>query len=308
MGQTESTMRVPALAIGLVGALVLLSVEGVPLRGEDGVELVELVDAAANLGKKDATLQVLKKIASKKKAVANKLTAIAVHLRAKVNGHGKDVHLEALKKVAAHKSKVAVKLAKVAAVARAKANGMLNYADTLQSFSDKYCSTYKKKVGDGAIFCKMLVSLQDKWADAQELGETKNYMELLGTVTGHYCADKTDKSKTRCKIFKLMTSAVPTQMRWSPERKKYLKMTKDVSHHYCKKHGEKDIFCPLTKALAVHYHDAVNESEGKMYTGYLDKLSGHFCQKKVSEFHDDRCFIFPLLKKALPQMPTPPGR
>merc|ERR1740130_1880691 len=101
-------MKCPTLFIGLVGALVLLSVEGVPLRGEhSGVEPVELVDAAVDLGKK--------------KAVADKLTALAVHARAKVNGHGKDLHLEALKKVSTHKGKVVIKLAKAAATARAKA-------------------------------------------------------------------------------------------------------------------------------------------------------------------------------------------
>merc|ERR1712072_661415 len=183
----------------------------------------------------------------------------------------------------------------------AVAAARLKYRDTLQHISDKYCSSFKHKVGQGAVFCSQMESLQYKWAEAEELGETTGFMALLGSVQGHYCADKEAQAWSRCKVFKLMVAAAPVKMKWSPERKKFLQLNKDVSKHYCKIHGEKDIFCPLTKGLAQHYYEAVNAKDTKKYTSFTNSLKKHYCSKKaMAHPADDRCSIFALLKKGTP--------
>jgi len=190
----------------------------------------------------------------------------------------------------------------MAADVEAKVGQGLRYRDVLQHIADKYCTYYKHKVGDGAIFCQEMVGLQEKWAQAEELGETHHYMKMLGAINGHMCATKLQKEWDHCKVFNLMIKAVPVRMKWSPERKKFLQLNKDIAKHYCKQHGEADIFCPLTRALAPHYFDAVNDKKAVKYTAYIKGLQKHYCAKKGAAKHpfDERCSIFPLLHKGLP--------
>merc|ERR1712070_849160 len=63
----------------------------------------------------------------------------------------------------------------------------IEYHRTLQMMADKYCTEYRRPLGKGPIFCSMMAALQEKWADAEALGDTKAYMKYLGAITGHWC-------------------------------------------------------------------------------------------------------------------------
>jgi len=180
----------------------------------------------------------------------------------------------------------------------------LEYENTLTAMTNKYCTEYPEKVGSYQIFCEMLTGLQDKWADAEAKGNTNEYMMTLGQMTGHFCGHPDEKDSDRCKTLALMQKAVPTELKWSTQRKRYLQLTKDVAKHYCQTHGAGDLFCRLTQGLAPHYFKAVSESNALTYKMFAENMQKHYCNNKISRHpQDDRCAIFPLLLQALPPNP-----
>lgn len=185
----------------------------------------------------------------------------------------------------------------------APAKPQYTFAGTLQHVANRFCTERSKAYGNGAIFCNELVALQHKWIDASQLGEIKPFTQLLGTMTGHFCPTKEATGDARCLVLSLLTRAVPTELNWNADRKRYLQMTKDVAAHYCDKHGENDLVCPLMRALNTHYYHAVMTKEADKYVEFVQKMNKHYCSNGP-ETHpaDDRCSILPLLLKAMPEM------
>jgi hypothetical protein len=172
--------------------------------------------------------------------------------------------------------------------------------------ADKYCTEYRKPLGKGPIFCSMMAALQEKWADAEALGDTKAYMKYLGAITGHWCGTAYRKETYRCRALMKMEKAVPTKLKWSPARKRFLQLTKDVAKHYCKQHGHKDVFCPLLGGLAEHYFEAVNNRNAAKFKKFVSHMHKAYCTGNKSGKGyptDGRCSIFPYLERAVPQDP-----
>merc|ERR1711871_797342 len=115
-------------------------------------------------------------------------------------------------------------------------------------------------------------------------------------------------NEARCLIMTLLGKGIPTNLRWNPERKRYLQLTSDVADHYCTIHGEGDMFCPLMKGLKKHFYEAVLYREAKGYVKYIKNLQNHYCSPRNEVEHpaDERCNILPLLLKGLPELKGTP--
>jgi len=178
------------------------------------------------------------------------------------------------------------------------------YEHALEEMANKYCVEYNSKVGAGMVLCKEIQGLQMSWAEADAKGDTTQYMKVLGSYVGHFCGTPTLNDQDTCKVFKYMRDAVPTELKWSGARKRYLQMTKDVSKHFCSAHGDNDLFCALSKGLQHHYFDAVNERKRSSFLKFVENLDTHYCKTKIPRHPaDGRCSIFPLLQKSLPPDP-----
>jgi len=178
------------------------------------------------------------------------------------------------------------------------------YAGTLQHVTNRFCTEREHKHGSGQIFCNELIAMQHSWIDAESKGTTQKYTRFLGYLMGHYCPDMDATRDARCLVLSLLTKSIPTDLKWNPDRKRYLQLTVDLGKHYCKVHGPKELFCPLIKALRNHYFHAVVNQDETSYMSYVKSLQDHYCVGEVNHPADERCNIFPLLMQALPKMMT----
>lgn len=176
------------------------------------------------------------------------------------------------------------------------------FAGTLQHVANRFCVERVQKEGKGNLFCKELVALQKQWIVSESTGEVHKFNGYLGSLTGHYCPDAAATKDGRCLVLSLLTKAVPADLKWNADRKRYLQLTKDVAKHYCKVHGEAELFCPLVRGLKKHYFQAVNVQDSTKYEKYLKSLQKHYCVGAQTHKPDERCNIFPLLQKGLPSM------
>jgi len=184
---------------------------------------------------------------------------------------------------------------------------LLSFAGTLQHVANRFCTERERKYGNGAIFCNELVGLQHKWIDASSLGNIEPFTRLLGVMSGHFCPTQKATEDSRCLVLSLLTRAVPADLKWNADRKRYLQMTKDLGSHYCQLHGTEDdkLVCPLMQALHSHYFDAVMTRDDSKYVAYVNKLNDHYCKgEELNHGEDARCNIFPLVLQALPALPA----
>merc|ERR1711871_119556 len=182
------------------------------------------------------------------------------------------------------------------------------YADTLQHVANRFCTERRKRRGKGAVFCREIIGMQSTWIQAEKTGDIERYSGLLGMMRGHYCPTEKHINEARCLIMTLLGKGIPTNLRWNPERKRYLQLTSDVADHYCTIHGEGDMFCPLMKGLKKHFYEAVLYREAKGYVKYIKNLQNHYCSPRNEVEHpaDERCNILPLLLKGLPELKGTP--
>lgn len=183
-------------------------------------------------------------------------------------------------------------------VAHAK---VYTYAGTLQHVTNRFCTEREHKHGSGQIFCNELQAMQHSWIDAEALGNTQKYSKFVGFLMGHYCPDMDATRDARCLVLSLLTKGIPNDLKWNPDKKRYLQLTADLGKHYCKVHGDKKLFCPLVKALRDHYFKAVTLNDNTRYLAYVKSLQKHYCTGDVEHAPDERCSIFPLLLQALPE-------
>jgi len=176
------------------------------------------------------------------------------------------------------------------------------YAGTLQHVANRMCSERTKKKGAGGLFCQELIALQKTWVSAEARGDLHSYTGYLGQLKGHYCPDSKSTQKAKCLITTMLVKAVPAQLRWNADRKRYLQLTKDVATHYCAVHGEHRLFCPLMKSLQKHFFEAVMTTDADKYSHLVKHMKEHYCDGPDAIEHpaDERCSIFPLLLKAIP--------
>jgi len=182
--------------------------------------------------------------------------------------------------------------------------GKLTYAGTLQHVANRFCTEREKKKGTGAVFCGELVALQHSWVDGEAMGTLHKYIQVLGMMQGHYCPDSKSTENAKCLVLSLLSKAIPVNLKWNVDTKRYLQMVEDVGKHYCKVHGEEALFCPLMKSLKKHFFEGVVTQDSSGFKKYVESLHAHYCAKGQSHNHpaDERCNIFPLLLQALPVM------
>jgi len=189
--------------------------------------------------------------------------------------------------------------------AETEAGKKYTYAGTLQHVANRFCTEREKKEGRGEVFCNELVALQHTWVDGEAMGTLHKYTELIGTMQGHYCPNsKAATRNAKCLVLTLLTKAIPANLKWNAERKRYLQLMEDIGAHYCKVHGDHHLFCPLMKSLKKHFFDAVAVQDSTQFKKYVESLNEHYCAKgqEINHPADERCNIYPLLLQALPAM------
>lgn len=181
----------------------------------------------------------------------------------------------------------------------------LTFAGTMERVVSRFCTERLPGKEMGDVFCNELIALQSGWVNAEAKGTMGGFTKLMGMMQGHYCPQKTSAEEdAKCMVVTLLREGIPINLKWNSERKRYLQLTKDVGKHFCKLHGENALFCPLMKALRMHFFHAVTRQDSSSFKTYLTKLNAHYCTEGKDTRHpaDERCSMFPLLLHALPEM------